>query len=451
MFTKSGKLPPRKPTPPRAFKVPSSRSGRERIRRSLVDRETRANSAPIRTSLTRERLRAIAALPHVERSFRASGTADSSCWGSGRKRFRRSRCARTTRSGAPRIVAGRFFRTPDQRAVVVTEFLAYRLGLDNDADIDGLVGKTLRLEFRTPRSVPGIVVSLNNPRGTLSPAQVSTLQRVSKSLPEGLEKLGVAPADAEILRKALCVSGPAGPEILAEELPIVGVLRRPTDAETKEPRWEPLNEAADVFLPYETAADIYFRAPGTDERAIGWAVVMVDAEEHVKEVARKIGALGLRSHAPVEFIDRERLMFLLIFAAMACVAGVALLVAALGIANTMLMSVLERTREIGIMKAVGADNRHLLVIFLVEGALIGLIGGASGWLLAWSASYPADTWVHEMVQRDLNIKLTGSIFEFSPALAGAVIGFTVLVTTLAAVYPALHAARIDPVKALRHE
>ena len=106
---------------------------------------------------------------------------------------------------------------------------------------------------------------------------------------------------------------------------------------------------------------------------------------------------------------------------MTCVAVVALLVSALGIANTMLMSVLERTAEIGIMKAVGADNRHLQFIFLVEGALIGLLGGGIGLLLAWAASYPGDAWVRSMVMRDLKVDLKGSIFVFPPWMVGAVV------------------------------
>ena len=117
----------------------------------------------------------------------------------------------------------------------------------------------------------------------------------------------------------------------------------------------------------------------------------------------------------------------------------------------MLMSVLERRREIGIMKAVGADNRHLQFIFIVEGGLIGLAGGMLGLLLAWAASFPGDAWVRSMVMRDIKIDLKGSIFVFPSWIGAAVVVFTVLVTTLAAFYPARHAARVDPVSALRHE
>src|SRR5262249_25660335 len=164
-----------------------------------------------------------------------------------------------------------------------------------------------------------------------------------------------------------------------------------------------------------------------------------------------VKAMGLRANAPLEFIERIRLMYALIFGGMTFVAAVALVVAALGIANTMLMSVLERTREIGIMKAVGAGNAQLISIFVVEGGLIGLVGGSLGMLLAWGASFPGDGWIRSSVSSDVQVFLKESIFVFPPWLAAAVLLFAVLVTTAAAVYPARRAAQIDPVAALRHE
>src|SRR5262249_38877785 len=142
------------------------------------------------------------------------------------------------------------------------------------------------------------------------------------------------------------------------------------------------------------------------------AALYADREENVKEVLRNAREMGLNAYGMQEFIERERLMFVLIFGAMTSIAGVALLVAALGIANTMLMSVLERTREVGVMKAVGAGNGHVQLIFLVEGALIGLFGGAAGLLLARLAAIPADARIRDMVSRDLKVELHESLFVF---------------------------------------
>ena len=194
-----------------------------------------------------------------------------------------------------------------------------------------------------------------------------------------------------------------------------------------------------------------FRDPARREEGVDQAVLFVDDMRNVKEVVNKVEALGMQSRSIVEFIERERLTYLLIFGGMTCVAAVALLVSSLGIANTMLMSVLERRREIGIMKAVGAANWQLQALYVIEGGLIGLIGGLLGLVLAWLISFPGDAWVRSMVHRDMKIDLSGSIFAFPGWIGVTVLVFTVGVTIVAALYPARRAAKLDPVSALRHD
>ena len=193
------------------------------------------------------------------------------------------------------------------------------------------------------------------------------------------------------------------------------------------------------------------RDPARRDEGVDEAVLLVDEVRNVKEVTNKVEALGLQARSIVDFIERQRLTYLLIFGGMTCVAGVALLVSSLGIANTMLMSVLERRREIGIMKAVGAANWQLQALYVIEGGLIGLIGGLSGLALAWLISIPGDEWVRSMIRRDMDIDLTGSIFAFPRWIGMTVVFSTVCVTIAAALYPARHAAKVDPVTALRHD
>lgn len=426
---------------------------REAFRRALavMQREDAPNRVP--ETLTRDRLRQITALPHVVEVM-----PDVNDGGSAMLElrpepigFRSARADDEVRRR--RVVAGRYFDGPDDPGVVVSEFLAYRLGLASDAAIDGLVGQSIALELEPDRANRGLYVWLQKASGRPNRAERRALDRLAGSLPAALDKVDLDGESVATLRKALgedARSRAAISRTYSEEFPIIGISRLPTEAELGAPDYY-AHADADVLLTTRSAVAFEFRANPSPAYGLNRATVLVDEDANVKAVLERIKAFGLDGHAAIEFIERERLMYLLIFGAMTCVAAVALLVSALGIANTMLMSVLERRREIGIMKAVGADNRHLQLVFLFEGALIGLVGAVVGLALAWASSFPGDSWVRSMVLRDMKIDLKGSIFVFPPWIGATVLGFTILVTTLAAYYPARHASRIDPVGALRHE
>jgi putative ABC transport system permease protein len=423
---------------------------RDRIRKALAEQEQRTNPARSFTELTREQLRKLATIPHVERVVPQVYLQGFALLGNRSEVTQIVSARPDDEAGRRRIVAGRFFETPNERSAIITEFLAYRLGLTTDAEIDGLVGKTLRIEIRSQKVESGFAIYLMNRQGRASRTEREALDKVAARLPGSLESLGLTKPESDELRKAI-KSGPAtAPLVVTEEFTVVGVLRAPTDDDLKV-GWSPLNSGFDFVLPYATATDLFFKGTEEGESGVNQALLLVDKEENVKDVVASVLSLGVEAHAALEFIERERFIYVMIFGGMTCVAAVALLVSALGIANTMLMSVLERTREIGIMKAVGADGRHLQFIFLVEGGLIGLLGALIGLLLAWGASFPGDAWVRSMVLSDIKIDLKGSIFVFPSWIVATVLVFTVLVTTLAAVYPARRASKIDPVSALRHE
>jgi putative ABC transport system permease protein len=142
---------------------------------------------------------------------------------------------------------------------------------------------------------------------------------------------------------------------------------------------------------------------------------------------------------------------LLVSMATALVAIVALTVAAIGITNTMIMSVLERTHEIGVMKALGARDRHIRLIFVVEGLFLGVLGSLIGLVLGWLASFPGDSFAKSIMQPQTPMPVKDSLFAFPPWLVVGVPALVCLITTLAALYPAHRAARVDPVTSLRHE
>ena len=117
----------------------------------------------------------------------------------------------------------------------------------------------------------------------------------------------------------------------------------------------------------------------------------------------------------------------------------------------MLMGVLERTREIGVMKAVGARDRHIQVVFLIEGAVIGLLGGSLGVVLSWLARFPGDAIARSIIEKQTKAPPTASVFVYPLIVTLGVPALACAITTLAAVVPARRAVRVDPVVALRHE
>jgi putative ABC transport system permease protein len=124
------------------------------------------------------------------------------------------------------------------------------------------------------------------------------------------------------------------------------------------------------------------------------------------------------------------------------VALIALVVGGLSVINTMTMSVSERTREIGMRKAIGASDGQIVRQFLAEAGIIGLIGGVTGLFLGWVAGIVANKALEDSAI---------SLFLVTPRLAAVSVLFAILLGVVAGLFPSLHAARMKPVDALRYE
>jgi putative ABC transport system permease protein len=159
--------------------------------------------------------------------------------------------------------------------------------------------------------------------------------------------------------------------------------------------------------------------------------------------------MGFATFALADQFQEVTKGFYLMDLALAAVGMIAIVVAALGILNTMVMSILERTREIGIMKAVGAGDGDIKRIFFFESGAIGLLGGAGGCLLGWATSLVINRVINVYAGRQGVPNI--DYFAFPVWLFLGAVGFAVLVSLAAGFYPARRAARVDPVVALRHD
>lgn len=185
------------------------------------------------------------------------------------------------------------------------------------------------------------------------------------------------------------------------------------------------------------------------------AVVKVDDSKNVKQVYDSIIALGYQAYSAQPYVEGINSFYLILQVVFGGVGAIALLVAAIGIANTMAMAILERTREIGLMKALGATNRDILSVFLGEAAGIGFLGGVGGIVFGWIAG--------QMINVVAVAYLAGQAVQQGgpPPPTAAVITpgwlvifsliFSTLIGLVSGLYPALRAATLVPITALKYE
>ncbi|MHC4260921.1 MAG: ABC transporter permease [Planctomycetota bacterium] len=260
---------------------------------------------------------------------------------------------------------------------------------------------------------------------------------------------------SEIARRLYPVDDPLGQQIKigGDYFKVVGVLApRVRFGDDKPKAGEEVT--GEVFMPLATAMQYYgdmivrMRAGSFDREQVDLheIVVGVDDPENVETVAAAARTMLERNHkqsdyevvVPLELLARAEETKRIFNIVLGSIAGISLLVGGIGIMNVMLATVTERTREIGIRRALGAKRRHIVTQFLVETVVLSVGGGAMGVALGLAIPIAVEAFA------DLKTIVTplAPILAFSISAAiGVVFGL----------YPAWRAARMDPVEALRHE
>jgi putative ABC transport system permease protein len=189
----------------------------------------------------------------------------------------------------------------------------------------------------------------------------------------------------------------------------------------------------------------------SSQQAKGYSMVNIklSSTKYIQAVKDKMEDRGYRTFALVDHLEEIKTGFIFMNMFLFAVGMIAITVAALGIINTMVMSILERYKEIGIMKAVGASDGDVKKIFLFESGAIGFLGGILGLILGWLVSMLINQIVNYFMARQGVPYI--DYFSFRWWLCIGAVVFSILISLGAGIYPTMRAARVDPVVALRHD
>ena len=189
--------------------------------------------------------------------------------------------------------------------------------------------------------------------------------------------------------------------------------------------------------------------PTGDAKAFASATVRVRRAQSTKDVEDRIKAMGFSAFSISDALDQAKRAFMLLDILLSLIGSIALAVSSLGIVNTMVMSILERTREIGVMKAIGGSDADIRRIFLVEASAIGVLGGVTGVVLGWVVGRVINFGANWYIETQGGT--TGNLFSLPLWLVSGAIAFSWLVSLAGGVYPPTREAGLDPIQALRHD
>jgi len=326
------------------------------------------------------------------------------------------------------MTAGAFFAHDTDSACLLSLAAAKRI---NEQDPKALVGKELTLSYASSR-------------GTAPDSGGAPASAASPGLAP--EAVGAAlPGLMQIQRVSITC-------------PVVGIVEREVGTGPFAGRGGgaglmiPLTRAKAIERENVTSVQALLRqTSGTSPRPASYQMVTVKVAEAkaTLEVEDKIKTMGFSAFSLTDALEGAKRVFIILDIVLSLIGSIALAVSSLGIVNTMVMSILERTKEIGIMKAIGASDGDIRRIFLVEASVIGWIGGIAGVALGWLVGRAINIGANIYIESQGGTAAT--LFLLPWWLVAGALGFSILVSVVAGSYPANRAARLEPMHALRHE
>jgi putative ABC transport system permease protein len=308
-----------------------------------------------------------------------------------------------------------------------------------------------RLVGLDPRAVDHLAFDLASGMDRLGRWQVLVGGQVDEAFYDSQQRLVQEPPDLQGQSLQLTLSRPGDDGSAVERtvrLRVVGVLEE-TGGQDDYTLFLALDDVLELNSWY-TGARVNPARDGYSQ-----ALVKVESADQVLSVEQEILSRGFFAYSPRSTLQQLNIFFLVIQGVFGGIGAIALVVAAFGIANTMMMSIYERTREIGLMKAVGATNRDVMSVFLAEAGTIGLLGGLGGILVGVGLGVVIDliagTYLGAQAAQSGGTLAEISIVHTPLWLPIFALLFSILVGVVSGVYPAVRAASLSPITALKYE
>ena len=458
-----GQPTPEADIPPDKLTVPPGVTGdrRGRLRAALV-REFRESQwvAPPKplTAADLDRFRGIPDVTGVSAALGVGGVVRWPDAPAGERRGTYVTVARLDPALAGRVVAGGLPDADAGDGLVLGEPVLLHLGLKTDAEFEAVVGRELEITVTDHffgRSDPQFnALRLTGANASASEAEL--FDKVTRQLPAAVAAMDLHPLEKGLLLKLLAEQARARPDApratATGTFRVAAVVRDLSEAELKAARdgFRYADGRLGVRLPFARGHDLLGRLPTLQARGYDTAVINVRPGGDLAAVVAAVEADGFETYSSLPWYRSVKMEVTMIAGGLNLFSVVALLVAGIGIANTLATSVVERTREIGVLKAVGATRSQVLRLFLAEGTALGLVGGLLGALVAYALSWPADRFVSHLVTTQSQGALKAStVFVWPAWLPAGTVLFTLAATTVAAYVPARRAAGLAPVEALR--
>ena len=240
-------------------------------------------------------------------------------------------------------------------------------------------------------------------------------------------------------------------DAIGKEIDLIALIPTQTDLGVQLKQVEESFTIVDVISEQEGVVLAYVSLDEFSDIYLEYDLIRLnaDSEDNVQSIKLAIRDLGYQAESVQDTISEINRIFVIVQLVIIVIGAISIVVAAIGALNTLTVSLLERTREIGLLKALGSERRSVYVLFLVESLLIGVVGGILGIFVGWGAGAIVNTVLGYLAK--VNGELATAVFITPWWFVVAILALVVITSIITGMYPAFRASRINVLDALRRE